>query len=68
MDKVYSINRDRKSDYGRQYVAKLSHRYYSHYSIIELLIYYVINLNVISSSMVFNDLVSVFLSIPSLNQ
>ena len=40
----------------------LSHKYYSHYIIIKFvgfeLIYYVINFNVVSSSLIFSDLVS----------
>ena len=42
----------------------LSHKYYSHYIIIKFvgfeLIYYVINFNIVSSSMIFSDLVYVF--------
>ena len=45
----------------------LSHRYFSYYSIIKFvsfeLIYYAINLGVISSSMIFNEFVYVFLYI-----
>ena len=44
----------------------LSHKCYSHYSIIKFVnfetIYYAINLNVISSYMVFSEFVFVFLS------
>ena len=57
-------NRDNKSNYDHLYITE-SHRYSNHYRIINFVgfeaIYHAITLHVISLSMIFNELVYVFL-------